>query len=93
MVFKVNKALGLLFGIVIFGVCTIYTHGFTDVGQRDPQREDDGEEEEIREALSAALGPRQAQGLIFLLVFVTLFKEDEEDHMVMLYTHTRALAN
>lgn len=72
----------------LLAVRQTHTHRLTDVGQRDPQREDDGEEEEIREALTAALGPRQAQGLIFFIVFITLFEKHKVELSWRTYTHT-----
>lgn len=74
----------------ILAVHQTHTHGLTDVRQRDPQREDDGEEKEIRQALTVALGPRQAQGLVFLIVFFTLFEEGRVEmscHVVHTHTH------
>lgn len=46
------------------------THRLPDVRQRQPQREDDGDDEEVGEALAVGLGPGQAERLVlFLLVF------------------------
>lgn len=50
------------------------THCFPDVGQCEPQGEDDGHDEEVGEALAVAIGPAQAQRLVLVLLILSLHK-------------------
>lgn len=43
-----------------------------DVRQREPQRQDDWDDEEVGEALAVGLGPGQAERLVLLLLLVRL---------------------
>lgn len=47
---------------------------FPDIRQREPQRQDDGDDEEVSEALAAGLGPGQAERLVLLFLFLGLQK-------------------
>lgn len=53
------------------------SHRLPDVRQREPQREDDGDDEKVGEALAGGLGPGQAERLVLLLLLLGLGRHTE----------------
>ena len=49
-----------------------YHHLSPDVRQREPQRKDDGHDDEVGDLLPEGVGPGEAQRLVFILLFLSL---------------------